>query len=225
MLKVQPYAGYPLEEGRYVRGNDFSPAAVVIILNSDEDKIPPAIEALVRAGAEGGAALSGTLQTPNIGIEKVICNIVANPNIRYLILGGPESEGHRTGDALKALILNGVDDKRSIINTEALFPSLFNISLDAIERFRKQITLVDLQFKAEPDIIRNAVKAAYQEKSTEFNGCLMHDQGAYPEPPIGEKITWRVTQPWIGLLDEKEKKAVRRAQELMDKIRKKYEKK
>src|SRR4030042_1674861 len=111
MLKSKPHPDYPCEPGRYVRGNDFSPVAVAIILNTDEDKIPPEIEALVRAGIEVGAALSGTVQTPNIGFEKIICNVVANPNIRYAVLSGPESEGHRTGDALKALFKNGVDDK------------------------------------------------------------------------------------------------------------------
>ncbi|MCX6701091.1 MAG: hypothetical protein NTV68_14435, partial [Methanomicrobiales archaeon] len=100
MLKVSPHEAYPSEEGRYLRGNDYSPVAVIIILTTDAEEIPPEIERLVRTGVESGAALSGTLQTANIGIEKVICNIVANPNIRFLILGGPESEGHKTGDAV-----------------------------------------------------------------------------------------------------------------------------
>ena len=92
MLKVDPHPDYPPEEGRYVRGNDFSPAAVAIILNCDADKIPSEIESLVRAGIESGAAISGTVQTENIGFEKIVCNIVANPNIRYMIVGRPESE-------------------------------------------------------------------------------------------------------------------------------------
>jgi len=86
MLKVAPHPDYPAEEGRYLRGNDYSPVAVVVILNCDADKIPPELENLVRAAIETGAALSGTLQTENIGLEKIVCNIVANPNIRYLNL-------------------------------------------------------------------------------------------------------------------------------------------
>jgi len=30
-----------------------------------------------------GAALAGTLQTENIGIEKIVANIASNPNIRH----------------------------------------------------------------------------------------------------------------------------------------------
>jgi len=97
MLKVNPHPEYPPDEGRYVRGNDASPVADAIILNHDADKIPPEIEVLVRTGIESGAALSGTIQTENIGFEKVVCNIVAIPNIRHMIVGGPESEGHLTG--------------------------------------------------------------------------------------------------------------------------------
>jgi tetrahydromethanopterin S-methyltransferase subunit A len=219
MVKVDPHPDYPPEEGRYVRGNDFSPVAVAIILNCDADKIPADIEKLVRAGIESGAALSGTVQTENIGFEKILCNIVANPNIRYLIVGGPESEGHLTGEALKALILNGVDKKKRITGTNAPHPFLFNLSMELIKRFRKQISLVDLQFQGDPDIIRKAVWSCYQESPTEFDGYSLYDPGAYPRAPLSGKITWRVTQPWVQTVDEKERKAVRRAKELMEQLR------
>ena len=104
MLKVKPHPDYPPEDGRYVRGNDSSPVVVIVVLNHPEDKIPPKIEELVRIGVESGAALAGTVQTENIGFEKIICNVVANPNIRYAVLTGPESEGHLTGEAFKALL-------------------------------------------------------------------------------------------------------------------------
>ena len=167
MLKVKPHPDYPPEEGRYLRGNDFSPVAVVIILNTDADKIPPEIERLVRTGLEVGAAISGTVQTANIGIEKIICNIVSNTNIRYLILGGPESAGHRTGEAIKALFSDGVDEKKRIIGTDALSPTFYNVPIEFIDRLRKQVTLVDCQFKNE-EVIRQAIQACYQEDPVQF---------------------------------------------------------
>ena len=136
MLKVDPHPDYPPEEGRYLRGNDRSPVVVVVILNHAEDKIPPEIERLVRVGVETGAALSGTVQTENIGFEKIICNVIANPNIRWAVLTGPESEGHLTGEAFKALLTNGVDEKKRIIGTDAPHPLLFNLPMEFIERFR-----------------------------------------------------------------------------------------
>ena len=221
MLKVNPHPDYPPEEGRYLRGNDFSPVAVAIILNCEPEKIPPEIENLVRAGAESGAALSGTVQTENIGFEKMICNIVANPNIRYLIIGGPESEGHLTGEALKALLVNGVDEKRRIIGTEAPHPVLFNLPFEFIDRFRKQLTPIDLQFEDSPDVIRRAVWSCYQENPVDFRGYSLYDPGVYPEPPLSGKLTWRVFQPWAEPEDEKEKEALRKAKELIEKLRSK----
>jgi tetrahydromethanopterin S-methyltransferase subunit A len=215
MFKVPPHPDYPSEEGRYLRGNDFSPAAVVIILTTDPEEIPPEIEHLVRTGVESGAALSGTLQTANIGIEKIICNIVANPNIRFLILGGPESEGHKTGDAIKALFKNGVDEKKRIIGTTGLSAILYNVPIEFIRRFREQLTLVDCQFQNE-SVIRKAVWSCFQEKPVEFRGQPLFDPGAFPELPLGGKLTWSVTQPWAEPGDDSERVAKLKALEMIE---------
>lgn len=219
MLKVKPHPDYPPEEGRYLRGNDFSPVVVAIILNCDADKIPAELEKLVRAGIEAGAALSGTVQTPNIGFEKMLCNITANTNIRYLILGGPESQGHLTGDALKSLFRYGVDEKKRILGTNSPDAVLYNLPMEMIERFRKQVSLIDLQFEGDPEQIRKAVWSCYQENPVDFLGYKLYDPGAYPEAPFSGKLTWRVTQPWVGVLDEKEEEAKRKALILMEKLR------
>lgn len=77
MLKVSPHPEYPPEEGRYIRGNDFSPVAVAIILNCDADKIPSDLEKLVRAAIKSGAVLSGlafsetVLMKPKIEIDSL----------------------------------------------------------------------------------------------------------------------------------------------------------
>jgi tetrahydromethanopterin S-methyltransferase subunit A len=225
MLKIKPHDDYPPEDGRYLRGNDYSPVAVAVILNTDADKIPNDLEILVRAGVESGAALSGTVQTENIGFEKMICNIVSNPNIRYIILAGPESEGHLIGEAFKALITNGIDNKKRIIGTQAPHPFLFNIPVEFVERFRNQISLIDLQFVGDPEIIRKAVWSCYQENPVEFKSYSLYDMGAYPEPPLSGKITWRVTTPWAEPEDEKEKEALEKAKELFKTLKAKRDKK
>jgi hypothetical protein len=56
----------------------------------------------------------------------------------------------------------------------------------------------------------------------------LYDPGAYPKPPLSGKLTWRITQPWTEVLDDKEREAKRKAQELMDRLRarsKKYQEK
>ncbi len=224
MLKVEPHSDYPSEEGRYLRGNDKSPAAVMVILNTDEEKIPKYITDMVKAGVEAGAALSGTVQTPNIGFEKIVCNIIGNPNIRYVILTGPESDGHKTGKAFKDFLKNGVTEKKKIKDTEALYATLFNLPLEWIERFRKQITLIDLLCKGTVETVRKAVWSCYQEEPVDFNGQKIYDIGAYPEPAISGKITNRIDAPWKMPEDTKEAEAVDKLQDMVEKLKKKQNK-
>jgi tetrahydromethanopterin S-methyltransferase subunit A len=223
MLKVDPHPDYPPEEGRYLRGNDRSPVVVVVILNDPEDKIPPEIERLVRVGVEAGAALSGTVQTENVGFEKIICNVIANPNIRWAVLTGPESEGHLTGEAFKALRANGVDEKKRIVGTDAPHPLLFNLPMEFIERFRAQVSLIDLQFKGTPETVRQAVWSCYQEEPVEFEGKQVHDVGAYPEPPLSGKITSRVMEPWKQPQSEQERQAAKKMWEWVERVKRKQQ--
>lgn len=219
MLKVKAHPDYPPEEGRYLRGNDSSPAVVVVILNREQEKIPHEIEELVRVGVESGAALSGTVQTENIGFEKIICNVIANPNIRYAILTGPESEGHLTGEAFKALLNNGVDEKKRILGTDAPHPLLYNLPMEFIERFRKQVSLIDLQFKGSPESIQKAVCSCYQEEPVEFEGYTVYDMGAYPEPPLSGKITQRVLEPWKQPQSTQEREAVQKMWRMIKRLK------
>jgi hypothetical protein len=53
----------------------------------------------------------------------------------------------------------------------------------------------------------------------EFRGYSLHDPGSYPKEPLSGKITWRVTQPWVEPLDEKESEALRKAKELMERLK------
>lgn len=207
MLKVNPPDGYPPEEGRYARGNDFSPVAVCVILDTFDFNMPLELTKLVMAGVDSGAALSGTLQTENIGLEKMVCNIVANSNIRYIVLCGRESMGHLPGESLLALKQNGVDENKRIVGTKALTPYLYNLPPEVIERFNKQVvTIVNLLCKPgerdtdapglNPEVIEKAVWSCYQEEPVEFMNYTLYDIGSYPEPPICHKIVWRVSKPW-----------------------------
>lgn len=130
-------------------------------------------------------------------------------------MGEPESEGHLTGEALKALLHNGVDEKARIRGTASPHPFLYNLPIEFIDRFRKQLSLIDLQFEGNPDVIRKAVWACYQEKPVQFRAYSLHDPGALPESPLSGKITMRVTQPWLAPPNDKEQEAIKRAKELM----------
>jgi tetrahydromethanopterin S-methyltransferase subunit A len=228
--KVKPSPEYPPEEGHYVRGNDYSPAAVVILLHTFYDKIPDYLERLASVAIETGAALAGMLQTENVGIEKIICNIVANPNIRYLIICGVESEGHQPGQALSSLMRNGVDGHRNIVGAEGPAPYLYNIPLESIERFRKQITLIDLiaengaNIANNPEQVKQAVWSCYQESCVKFMNFELYDNGAYPEPAICARLTWRISKPWVAMMTDEEAQALKHIQDSARKSRELAEK-
>ena len=202
MLKVDPAVDYPIEEGCFLRGNHYSPVAVVVCLNApygtmppEVQSVPPQIDRLVRSAVEGGVALSGTLQTENIGIEKIVCNVVGNPNIRYIVLCGVDVDGHHAGDALRALVENGINQKRTIIGSTAVTPYLLNIPRESIERFRKKVTLINLLGEMAPEVITKAAWSCYQEKPTPFLNYTLHDPGAYLGQPISSRLGWRVKHP------------------------------
>ena len=212
--KVKPPPEYPPEEGHYLRGNDYSPAAVAVLLHTFYDKTPEYLQRMAGAAIEAGAALAGMLQTENVGIEKVICHIVANPNIRYLIVCGVESCGHQPRQALSSLMRDGVDERRNIIGAEGPTPYLYNIPLESIERFRKQVTLIDLIeengafIATDPEQLGQAIRSFYHESCTQFMALRLRDPGAYLGPAICSKLTWRISKPWT-VTTETEAKALK----------------
>jgi tetrahydromethanopterin S-methyltransferase subunit A len=222
--KVKPPSEYPPEEGHYLRGNDYSPVAVAILLHTFYDRIPEYLQRLASVAIENGAALAGMLQTENIGIEKIVCNIVANPNIRFLIVCGVESSGHQPGQALSSLMRNGVDERRNIVGAEGPTPYLYNIPLVSIERLRKQVTLIELIEENGTLIATNleqlgqAIKSCYQESPTQFMSLRLYDLGAYPEPAICSKLTWRISKPW-AVTTETEAKVLKSIQDSAKKPR------
>lgn len=89
-------------------------------------------------------AIYGSLKTENIGIEKIVANTISNPNIRYLIICGDDIRGHRSGSSLISLNKNGLNNQHRIIDAPGAIPYIENLNNEAIERFRKQIEVVDL---------------------------------------------------------------------------------
>ncbi|MCX8206433.1 MAG: tetrahydromethanopterin S-methyltransferase subunit A [Methanothrix sp.] len=91
-----------------------------------------------------GAAIVGTCKTENLGVEKIVANLISNPNIRYLIVCGAESRGHLPGNAIVSLHRNGIDSSGKIIGAAGAIPFIQNLQREAVDRFRRQIAVVDM---------------------------------------------------------------------------------
>ena len=94
-----------------------------------------------------GVAIVGTLHTENLGIERIIRNVLANPYIRFLVLCGEDTRqviGHLPGQSLVSLVMGGVDEGRRIVGARGKRPVLRNVRRDQIDAFRRQVELVEL---------------------------------------------------------------------------------
>ncbi len=116
--------------GDYEIGEHDLPVAV-ITLSDDLDFDPKKV------------AIWGPMRTENLGIEKVIANVLSNPNIRYLVVCGDEIRGHRSGQTIIALVENGLEKNGRIKGADGAVPYIENLSAEAVERFRNQVDIVD----------------------------------------------------------------------------------
>ncbi|MEA2034357.1 MAG: tetrahydromethanopterin S-methyltransferase subunit A [Euryarchaeota archaeon] len=131
--KKSPASGWPIVQGDYHTGSAES-CVVVATMGSHLDE---------QGICDAGAAICGSCKTENLGLEKMVANIVSNPNIRFVITCGTEVKGHLSGQSLIALHANGVDGGK-IVGTKGAIPFIENLDDAAIKRFQEQVEFVDI---------------------------------------------------------------------------------
>jgi tetrahydromethanopterin S-methyltransferase subunit A len=128
---------WPPHPGEYIVGNPTGSVAICTLSNRE---LPQKLIALVGPDL----AIAGRCDTENIGIEKVVLNLLANSHIRWLLLCGVEAPGHRAADAFLRLKEHGVDANMRVLESASWRPVLKNLTLFDVIRFREQIELVNL---------------------------------------------------------------------------------
>ena len=91
-----------------------------------------------------GLAIVGKIETENIGIDKVIKNVVTSYTLRHLIVAGIDPKGHQVGNTLLALAANGVDENQRVIGASGKRPILRNVTTAEIHAFRTQVQVIDM---------------------------------------------------------------------------------
>jgi len=137
---VAERAGWPPLPGAYDVLQYRAPVAVCTL--NDES-----LRGAIAAAAPPEVALVGTLHTENLGIERLVLNIVSNPHIRSLLLCASDSQqaiGHLPGQSLLALAREGLDARGRILGARGKRPVLKNVSREVIEHFRASVSVVDL---------------------------------------------------------------------------------
>jgi tetrahydromethanopterin S-methyltransferase subunit A len=105
-----------------------------------------------------GLCIVGKVETENIGIEKIIRNVISNPAIRYFVCAGAEPPKHLTGATFLALFKNGIDAARRIPGSPGMRPVLPNLDRAEVDAFRRQVEPINLIGCTDPALI--AVKVA-----------------------------------------------------------------
>jgi tetrahydromethanopterin S-methyltransferase subunit A len=130
-------AAWPPHPGDYVLGNPEGSVAICTLSNRD-------LPARLIAAGEPAVAIAGRCDTENIGVEKVVLNLLPNPRIRWLVICGAEAKGHRAGDAFLRLKERGVDADMRVLESASWRPILKNLTLLDVAQFRQQIEEVNL---------------------------------------------------------------------------------
>ncbi len=169
--------GWPPLPGDYA-ALQYRAAVAVCTLNDVE------LAGRLAENGDGAISIVGTLRTENLGIERVITNILANPNIRFLILCGEDSRqaiGHLPGQSLLALARSGIDAQGKIVGAKGKRPVLKNIKPQAVEHFRKHIEVLNhVGIKDMHDILRQTRECVARNP-----GPAAHFPGAQTVPVIG----------------------------------------
>jgi tetrahydromethanopterin S-methyltransferase subunit A len=147
-VEKAPWPPYP---GDYVVGSPGGSVAVCTLSSRD------LAVSLIALGYPS-IAIAGRCDTENIGVEKVVLNLLANPGTRWLILCGYEAKGHRAGDAFLHLKEQGVDANMRVLESASWRPVLKNLTLVDVARFREQIEVVNLVGVTDPAQIAAAAR-------------------------------------------------------------------
>ena len=160
--KKSPASGWPKVKGDFISGDANSPVAIVTMGSHLDEK----------GLCDAGAAMCGSCKTENLGLEKVIANIISNPNIRFMLCCGTEVKGHLAGQTMIALHKGGVKDGR-VVGAEGAIPFIENLNDTHIKRFQEQIECVNIMESED----LGAIKA-------KMNELKARDPGAFAADPI-----------------------------------------
>jgi tetrahydromethanopterin S-methyltransferase subunit A len=193
---VKPQAGWPPLPGAYAVLRYHAPVAVCTLTDD-------ALTTTIASWADPAIAIVGTMFTENLGIERLIENVLANPNIRFVIVCGNDSGqqiGHLAGQSLVALSRNGIDERRKIIGARGKRPRMQNLTNDAIEHFRRTVEVIELVGISDLRLIGNTIMESARRNAgpaPAFTSqrVVPHIRRAVPERMVSDPSGYFVVYP------------------------------
>jgi tetrahydromethanopterin S-methyltransferase subunit A len=188
--------GWPALAGDYRVVRYHAPVAVCA-LNS-----PSIVEALARRAPEG-LSIVGTMHTENLGIERLIENVLDNPNIRFVVVCGDDTQqavGHLPGQSIVALAANGIDDAGRIVGARGRRPVLKNVAPADVEAFRARVEIVDAIGETRPERLLEilsdcAARDPGPAPSYTRGACVQHVETTSPKRLVRDPAGFFVVHP------------------------------
>lgn len=170
-------SSWPPVEGEYTILDKSAPVAVSTLASVKLE------EKLAKLKPEG-LCIVGKTETENIGIDKIIKNVISNPSIQFIIAAGKDTEGHMSGKTLLALWENGVDKDMRIIGSKGRRPILKNVSASDVDKFRKQVTIEDMIGTENTKTLAKKIKELAEKAAvkTSSSGCGCHGDSCNTTP-------------------------------------------
>jgi len=161
--------GWPIVSGRYVVGNLDRAVAVCMLASSD---------LVGQIGARDEIAIVGRLYTLNLGLEKLVWNVISNPCIRFLLLCGDDTAS-QISRGIVSLHANGADADQRIPDVSGYQPYVYNLTHEEIGAFQQQVELVPLIGEMRVEAILAAARELESRSPGRWGAGVRH---AFPEP-------------------------------------------
>lgn len=128
------------------------------------------------------------------GINFILRNILAKPNITKIILCGSDRSG--SGETLIKLVKNGIDEDFKVINDKKCDIQK-EIDRSAVDDFRKNIKLIDLRGKINPEEIRKKLNKTKSKKMWSKPRVFKDEVVNVKEKLPSEKTSFMVRSDYI----------------------------
>lgn len=125
----------PIDE-RVYRGNPRSPVSVCTLSSMD------LLDEISRSSIMSKVNVAGRLLSENKGIDTLVRHVISDGTIRFLMLCGRDTPGHRPGHSLLCLYKNGIDASGRIIGSGSPDP-VVSLTLEEVQRFQAQVICID----------------------------------------------------------------------------------
>ncbi len=151
----------------------------------------------------------GNLYSGDIGISCIIRNVLAHPRLDTLILCGNEGsiDETKSGRVFLNLMKNGVDEKHRIVGSEN-FTVEKEIPADAINAFRKRVSIVNILGENDASVIEKEINKNLSGKKKDYDTFVFPDPEKTENeelPSEGAVFTVRrdtVARCWIDILEK-----------------------